>query len=80
MRMVINLGELRIVTNRGGEAAHSSVTANRRNRLPPIVGTNYSQPSGQNAANHRNALVKNIITEGLKIEIRYLHILMPRLR
>lgn len=46
--MVINLGELRIVTNRGGEAAHSSATANRRNRLPPIVGTNYRQSSESN--------------------------------
>lgn len=46
---------------------------NRRERPPtpplqPIVGTNYSQSSGQNGANRRNALVKTTIAEALKIE------------
>lgn len=51
--MVINLGELRIVTNRGA-------------RLPtppllPIVGTDYRQSSEQITANHRKAMVESTI-------------------
>ena len=51
MRMVINLGELRIITN-------------RRARLPtpplqPIVGTDYRQSSERIAANRRKAMVES---------------------